>query len=982
MNLWSKMLGSKSNRRMRARARCRLSVKRLEDRLAPALTISAGASDVTVAHTTSPLNIPVSVTNPDALTLSYTTSVVSGATVVQQRYALTFGGNFYQNFLGQNEKWLRSSLPASDPNSNSANGNWYLIFPDGSLHAWTGGSTFGPTLAQLDPSFWANPINQLELASLGDPAVAGTAANLAQTYDLGFAGSYYHNYLGDGEEWLQSSLPGSDPRSNSSHGGWYMLFPDGTIRPWDGTKSSSQTLPAIGMVNPLFWQTNPDALVTSPVASLAYTTEQGLALTFTGNYHQNSYNSNEKWLRSANGNNAAFGNWYAIFPDGTVRAWNGSTTASGVASAPVLATLTTSYWYNPNYLLMARPLLTPPAPVTVAHNTDTNTSTNLVVGGYSSYVGTFGVEVTVNGGTEITTASFLFTSTDAALSFTLNTTGQPAGFTYNPPAIATVLAPHTATTVSGVNFTTTDSDSPAATAPPLTYSTQVVTAAYAVAQEFGLDFAGSYYYNFLHAGEEWMHSSLPANNPLSNAANNGWYLLFSDGTIRQYNGKANGPEVATVDPAFWQMYPDQLVTAPFAQTAYNIEQTLDLVSVNSSLQNSLGLNEKWLHSGLPASNPLSNVANGGWYLLLPDGELHAYDGSYSALSGTLEATLSASYWNNPNLLLGVKNPTPGIAATNGATQAGNFVTITTTSPHPFSVGERVTISGVGGAGYNGTFQILSVPSATTFTVANLTAGLAPSGGGTVSAAPSGVNPVTSGGSASGVSVNVSGATAYLGTFGISTTANDGILTRAQDFLLTTTDITPLTLANPGNQVASSGGSPQLQLTLTASDADSPAAALTFGVYVFFDSTSAAAFSLTQQLLLAQDPFASPGNPYDVGSFGTNYKWVYSYSGHNVAGNAYYFLTSNGELHYWDGTSKPDVSSLTLVGTFDASYYANPTRLLSPVTTATGNTSVGVAVAGNVVTYSGMTNGQTLFGVASVTDGILAARQTFQITVGP
>jgi hypothetical protein len=991
MKLWLKIICGRSNRRIGARARCRLSLERLEDRLAPTVTITPGTlNDVTFAHTTPPpVDQPFSVTNPTNAPLSYSATVVPGAAVVQQRYALILGSSFFQNALGQNEKWLLSSLPPTDPNSNSANGNWYLIFPDGSLHAWTGGSTFGPTLAQLDRSFWANPTNQFELAALGDPAVAGTAANLAQTHDLGFAGSYYYNALGAGEEWLQSNLLPSDPKSNSAHGGWYLLFPDGTIRPWDGTANSSQALAPIVKVNPLFWQTYPDALVTSPDAALAYTTEQTLALTFSISYGQNTYNDNEKWVRSANGSNPAFGNWYVIFPDGTLRAWNGSTTASGVASAPVLTTLTSSYWFNPNLLLMARPPLTPPPSVTATPIAATNTGAVIRLTGYSSFVGSAGVEVTVSDGIQPATGYFLATSTDAALSFTLNTSGQPAAFTYNPPAIATVSTVHTATSVSGINFTTTDSDFPAATAPPLTYSTQVVTAAYAVAQEFGLDFAGSYFYNSLKAGEEWMHSSLPASNPLSNSANGGWYLLFSNGSIRQYNGTASGPIVATVDPAFWQMNPDQLVTAPYAQTAFNTKQMLDLVSVNSSLQNSLGLNEKWLHSGLAVSNPLSNVANGGWYLLLPNGELHAYDGSFSALSGTLEATLSASYWNNPKLLFGAKNPTPGIAATNGATQSGNFVTITTTSPHPFSVGQIVTISGVGVAGYDGTFQILSVPSATTFIVANLNAGLSPSGGGMVSATPSGVNPVTSGAGAGGVSVNVSGTTAYVGTFGISTTASDGVLTRAQDFLFTTTDTTPLTFASPGTQVASQGGTPQLQVNLAAppanaGDPDSPPATLTSRLYVFSDSKSAAAFSLSQSLLLAQDPFASPGNPYDMGSFGTNYKWVYGYSGNNAAGNRYYFLTSSGELHYWDGTNTPDVSAVTLVGTFDASYYANPMKLLNPVTTPSGNTGATVNSFGLIVqVVSGLSQAQSpYFGVAVITDGVLTARQTFQINVGP
>ena len=65
-----------------------------------------------------------------------------------------------------------------------------------------------------------------------------------------------------------------------------------------------------------------------------------------------------------------------------------------------------------------------------------------------------------------------------------------------------------------------------------------------------------------------------------------------------------------------------------------------------------------------------------------------------------------------------------------ATEAGTTVTITTTPPHGLSVGSVVTISGVGVAGYNGTFTVTSVPSATTFTYTDTNSGLAASSGGT------------------------------------------------------------------------------------------------------------------------------------------------------------------------------------------------------------------------------------------------------------
>jgi hypothetical protein len=58
------------------------------------------------------------------------------------------------------------------------------------------------------------------------------------------------------------------------------------------------------------------------------------------------------------------------------------------------------------------------------------------------------------------------------------------------------------------------------------------------------------------------------------------------------------------------------------------------------------------------------------------------------------------------------------------------VTITTTQAHGLSVGERVDITGVGVAGYNGTFTVASVPSPTTFTYTASQTGLAASGGGT------------------------------------------------------------------------------------------------------------------------------------------------------------------------------------------------------------------------------------------------------------
>src|SRR6185312_10060220 len=81
-------------------------------------------------------------------------------------------------------------------------------------------------------------------------------------------------------------------------------------------------------------------------------------------------------------------------------------------------------------------------------------------------------------------------------------------------------------------------------------------------------------------------------------------------------------------------------------------------------------------------------------------------------------------------LLSFRGGTSTIAASpNGATEVGTTATITTTAPHNLTVGESVTIAGVGVAGYNGTFVVASVPTATTFTYTAAVSGLAASGGG-------------------------------------------------------------------------------------------------------------------------------------------------------------------------------------------------------------------------------------------------------------
>jgi CxxC motif-containing protein (DUF1111 family) len=79
-------------------------------------------------------------------------------------------------------------------------------------------------------------------------------------------------------------------------------------------------------------------------------------------------------------------------------------------------------------------------------------------------------------------------------------------------------------------------------------------------------------------------------------------------------------------------------------------------------------------------------------------------------------------------------------ASNGATESGTTVTITTTAAHGFKTGQEVQILNVPVSGYNGQFPITAIPSTTTFTYTSTKTGLAPSGGGAAQNLPHEVVP--------------------------------------------------------------------------------------------------------------------------------------------------------------------------------------------------------------------------------------------------
>ena len=105
----------------------------------------------------------------------------------------------------------------------------------------------------------------------------------------------------------------------------------------------------------------------------------------------------------------------------------------------------------------------------------------------------------------------------------------------------------------------------------------------------------------------------------------------------------------------------------------------------------------------------------------------------------------------------------------GATQNGFLVTITTSAAHGLSAGQSVTLAGVGVAGYNGTFPVVSVLSGTQFTYIAGASGLAASGGGTAASATATIQTTAAHGLVVGQLVAISGVavSGYNGAFAVT-----------------------------------------------------------------------------------------------------------------------------------------------------------------------------------------------------------------------
>lgn len=207
------------------------------------------------------------------------------------------GKTFFNSFGGQ-EYWYRSQV----------NSNWYFLTPTGDLKQWSGEpkTLTGTTIESLGNRAWYNRTPITSAASITEePWLNGFVFELVDQSGKVVAATSSRDIDRNGDGQIQAE----------QERGWYRFE---NVAP--GQYSVREVLPD-------GWEQS--AGRTSPGASEAYSLDQSLNLTFTGNLYENSGGQGERWLRGGS-------SWYYVTPTGRLFRWNNRPYS---ATAPLTGTL-------------------------------------------------------------------------------------------------------------------------------------------------------------------------------------------------------------------------------------------------------------------------------------------------------------------------------------------------------------------------------------------------------------------------------------------------------------------------------------------------------------------------------------------------------------------------------------------------------------------------------------------------------------------
>ncbi|MBX9682134.1 MAG: hypothetical protein K2X38_25530 [Gemmataceae bacterium] len=425
----------------------------------------------------------------------------------------------------------------------------------------------------------------------GSTSTADSAGNRAwfldQELNLTFAGTYYTGSLGRGEKWVRGN-------ANGANNPWYFILPNGDFYSWNGTNKAEGTL--IAGLPPLFYL-QPPLLWNASRETLAVLIDQTYGLDFTnGNFDLNYGGASEKWARGAGGQ------WFFMYPNGKLIAWNGMLQQ---ATGTLIAQLPSAYYGD-----FVNRVVTPAANQVTASIDNTN---NLVIDPANGYIGDVYVKATTTSN-NVTTSTLSFVDVKNSVP-----TATPIRFQSMSTTQNTLSLP-----LDGADADTGD---------VVTYSAFAGNAGYVLGQRFGLnrDPFGGYFQNAFGANEKWFRG-----------INRDWFFIKPTGQFYQWDGKPNlgsSELMATLDPVFWDR-PEWFANGQPQDLARVLDQTFSFNLAGNLYQNYGGQNEKWIFG----------AAESAWYFVKPDGSLWRWDGQVNKATGKRVADFDEAYWSDPSRL--------------------------------------------------------------------------------------------------------------------------------------------------------------------------------------------------------------------------------------------------------------------------------------------------------------------------------------------
>ncbi len=220
-------------------------------------------------------------------------------------------------------------------------------------------------------------------------------------------------------------------------------------------------------------------------------------------------------------------------------------------------------------------------------------------------------------------------------------------------------------------------------------------------------------------------------------------------------------------------------------------------------------------------------------------------------------------------------------------------------------------------------------------------------------------------SVSGNVVTISPPATFLGTFTVEASVTDGAATAKQVFTVTVTNKPPFWNSTIGTVTAHHSDFPQTR-TLDGSDPD--AADLGFLTY---SATAYERYSYRARQLDLQYGLTSTGN-YSFNKRGHQEKYIFG------AGNKTFYILPNGQFFLYTGTATGTTLVGTLLETFPAAYYADPSKIWN---SANPTVLAGfVNVSGNQINFTPTNFTGTYFVEAFVSDGQKSVKQVITVNV--